>query len=114
MLNAYPYNNGHVMVAPKRHVPDMSTLSAEEVLDLWQSVEKARRLLSRTLKPHGFNIGMNLGLEGGAGIPGHVHVHIVPRWRGDTNFMPVVSGTKVISQSLEDVRKALVDAERSD
>lgn len=114
MLNLFPYNNGHLMVAPKRHIPDMSTLSPEELLDLWQSVEQVRRLLAKVLKPHGFNIGMNIGAEGGAGITEHVHIHIVPRWRGDTNFMPVVSGTKVISESLEEVRKALVDAQRSD
>lgn len=107
LLNKYPYNNGHVMVAPSRHVSDLSPLSAQELLDVWQAVEKVRSLLAKTLKPHGFNIGMNIGAAAGAGIADHVHIHIVPRWNGDTNFMPILSEAKIISQSLDEVRKLL-------
>jgi ATP adenylyltransferase len=114
MLNKYPYNNGHLMVAPSRHVKDLSSLTKDELLDVWQAVEKARALLARILKPQGFNIGMNIGSAAGAGIPGHVHIHIVPRWTGDTNFMPVLGKTKIISQSLDEVHKALKHAQRAD
>jgi ATP adenylyltransferase len=107
MLNIYPYNNGHLMIAPLRHVKDLSSLNDAELLDLMRSVEKARSLLSKALKPDGFNIGVNMSRVAGAGIPGHLHVHIVPRWNGDTNFMPVIGNTKVISQSLDALHKLL-------
>jgi ATP adenylyltransferase len=95
------------MVAPIKHVKDLTKLSDVQLLDLMRSVEKARALLAQTLNPAGFNIGINMSAIAGAGIPGHLHVHIVPRWKGDTNFMPVVGDTKVISQSLEQLRKIL-------
>jgi ATP adenylyltransferase len=107
ILNIFPYNNGHLMIAPLRHVKDLSKLSDKELLDLMRSVEKARALLSDTLKPEGFNIGVNMSRAAGAGIPGHLHVHIVPRWNGDTNFMPVLGATKIISQSLNQLHKIL-------
>jgi len=107
LLNIYPYNNGHLMISPKKHVKDLSLLNKEELLDLFDSLDKAKKLLENTLKPDGFNIGINLSRSAGAGIPGHIHIHIVPRWNGDTNFMPVVSGTKVISQSLKELHKIL-------
>lgn len=107
ILNIFPYNNGHLMVAPIKHVKDLTKLSDVQLLDLMRSVEKARALLAQTLNPAGFNIGINMSAIAGAGIPGHLHVHIVPRWKGDTNFMPVVGDTKVISQSLEQLRKIL-------
>jgi ATP adenylyltransferase len=107
MLNIFPYNNGHLMIAPRRHVRDFSKLSDGELLDLMRSVESARMLLARTIKPGGFNIGINMSDVAGAGIPGHLHVHIVPRWKGDTNFMPVVGDTKIISQSLNQLHKIL-------
>lgn len=111
ILNIFPYNNGHVMVAPLRHVRDLSRLCDKEVLDLMRSVERTRKLLIAALKPEGFNIGVNMGRVSGAGIPGHLHVHIVPRWNGDTNFMPIVGNTKVISQSLEQLHKLLRHAD---
>jgi ATP adenylyltransferase len=107
ILNIFPYNNGHLMIAPLRHVRDLSKLTDRGLLDLMHSVERARRLLSATLKPDGFNIGINMSRVAGAGIPGHLHVHIVPRWNGDTNFMPVIGNTKVISQSLHQLHKLL-------
>ena len=107
ILNIFPYNNGHLMIAPLRHVRDLSRLTDEELLDLAHSVETARLLLERTLHPDGFNIGINMSAVAGAGIPGHLHVHIVPRWKGDTNFMPVLGNTKIISQSLAQLHKIL-------
>lgn len=111
LLNIYPYNNGHVMVAPRRHVRSLGALSDEEILDIFKSVIKAQGLLQRKLKPQGFNIGINLGKSAGAGIAQHMHIHIVPRWNQDTNFMPVIFGTKVISQSLKDLKKQLKNAQ---
>ncbi len=110
LLNIYPYNNGHLMVSPKKHVKDLSQLNKEELLDLFSCLDKAKKLLESTLKPDGFNIGINLSRSAGAGIPGHIHIHIVPRWNGDTNFMPVVAKTKVISQSLSELHKLLKKA----
>jgi ATP adenylyltransferase len=107
MLNIFPYNNGHLMIAPLTHVKDLSKLDDLELLDLLRSVEKARLLLDKTLKPEGYNIGINMSAVAGAGIPGHLHVHIVPRWKGDTNFMPVLGNTKIISQSLTQLHKLL-------
>jgi len=98
------------MIAPKKHVKDLSQLNKDELLDLFDSLNKAKKLLEKTLKPDGFNIGINLSRSAGAGIPGHIHIHIVPRWNGDTNFMPVVAGTKVISQSLKELHKLLKKA----
>jgi ATP adenylyltransferase len=107
LLNIFPYNNGHLMVAPKRHVKDLDKLKADELLALVRDLLLAKKLLAKVLKPEGFNIGINSGSVAGAGMPGHLHIHIVPRWTGDTNFMPVLGGTKVISQSLEELRKRL-------
>jgi ATP adenylyltransferase len=107
MLNIFPYNNGHLMIAPLLHAKNLSKLNDVELLDLLRSVEKARLLLDKTLKPEGYNIGINMSAVAGAGIPGHLHVHIVPRWKGDTNFMPVLGNTKIISQSLTQLHKLL-------
>ena len=107
LLNIFPYNNGHLMVSPRKHVRNMDNLKDEELLDLCQAVSLAKKLLQKVLKPQGFNIGLNLGSVAGAGIPGHLHVHIVPRWKGDTNFMPVLGQTKIISQSLGELHKQL-------
>ena len=111
MLNIFPYNNGHLMVSPKRHIRDISRLNDAEVLDLFRAVSKAKNLLAKTLSPAGFNIGINMSGAAGAGIPGHLHIHIVPRWNGDTNFMPVLHNTKVISQSLKELHKQLKHAQ---
>jgi ATP adenylyltransferase len=107
ILNIFPYNNGHLMIAPKRHVKDLADLKKTELLDLMEALLSAKKLLAEVLKPEGFNIGINAGNVAGAGIPGHLHIHIVPRWTGDTNFMPVLGQTKIISQSLEELRKIL-------
>jgi ATP adenylyltransferase len=101
MLNLYPYNNGHVMVSPYRHVKSLELLSESELLDLMSLVNSTKVLLDKKLKPHGYNIGLNIGKIAGAGFAGHVHIHIVPRWTGDTNFMPLIAGTKIISESLD-------------
>ena len=108
LLNLYPYTNGHLMVAPSRHVGDLEALTAQEWADMFRLAKRLITRLRTTLHPHGFNVGLNLGRVAGAGIPGHLHLHVVPRWRGDTNFMPVVSGTRVISQSLDHLYALLV------
>jgi len=102
VLNLYPYNSGHLMIVPVRHVGQLGDLHADELLELGQLLQIATRALERTMQPHGFNIGMNLGRIAGAGIQDHVHYHLVPRWSGDTNFMPVTGETKVVSESLRD------------
>ncbi|MDD5439648.1 MAG: HIT domain-containing protein [Candidatus Omnitrophica bacterium] len=101
LLNKYPYNNGHVMVAPYRHVDGFDHLGDDALIDMMRMVNKAKRLLDSTLKPHGYNIGANISRTAGAGFDQHVHMHVVPRWNGDTNFMPVLNDAKVISESLE-------------
>ncbi len=110
ILNLYPYNNGHLLIVPNRHVNDISKLKREEREDLFDALDVAKKLLDDVLKPNGYNIGINLGRAAGAGFPGHLHVHVVPRWKGDVNFMPVTASTKVISQSLKSVHKLLTDA----
>ncbi|MCM8759102.1 MAG: HIT domain-containing protein [Candidatus Omnitrophica bacterium] len=107
VMNIYPYNNGHLMVAPILHKKDLEDLTEEEIIEMTQAIKKALRIIKKVLKPEGFNIGVNLGKCSGAGLPGHIHVHIVPRWIGDTNFMPVVASTKVIPQSLEQLSEVL-------
>jgi len=101
ILNAFPYNAGHMMVIPYREAGDLSDLSVEERNDLMHLTVRAKEILQYTSAPHGFNIGYNLGSAAGAGIPQHLHCHIVPRWNGDTNFMPVIGKTRVLPQSLE-------------
>ena len=103
MMNRYPYNNGHLLVAPVRHVAETVELGPEEVLDLWATVDAAVKSLRELMNPDGFNVGLNFGRCAGAGLPGHMHIHVVPRWDGDTNFMNVCSDTDVISQSLVDL-----------
>ena len=100
MLNAYPYNPGHLMVAPSRHVGDLEELTAEELEDASSLLQRSIRALKEVSSPHGFNLGMNLGRVAGAGVADHLHWHIVPRWDGDTNFMPVVGETKVLPELL--------------
>lgn len=102
MMNRYPYNNGHLMVAPSRHCPDLEGLREAELHDLFRLLTLSTRVLKKSLRPHGFNVGLNLGKVGGAGVEDHVHIHVVPRWKGDTNFMPVLGGTKVIPEFLEE------------
>jgi len=110
ILNRFPYNNGHLMIAPGRHVEDISKASAIELQEMTAAMQTMVSCMKKVLNPHGFNIGMNIGFVSGAGER-HIHLHIVPRWTGDTNFMPIFTPTKVMSQSLKEVytqlRKAL-------
>jgi ATP adenylyltransferase len=112
MLNIYPYNNGHLLISPLRHIAEIDLLKPEEALDLFNSLKRAKGLLQKVLKPQGYNIGFNLGRSAGAGITGHLHLHLVPRWAGDTNFMPIAGNTRVISQSLAELAKRLKNAEK--
>jgi len=107
MLNLYPYNNGHVMVAPYRHVKGLERLSESELTDLMKLVNKTKLELDKKLKPDGYNIGINIGKVSGAGFAGHLHIHVVPRWTGDTNFMPLIANSKVVSESLDAIFKLL-------
>ncbi|MGL6227065.1 MAG: HIT family protein [Thermoguttaceae bacterium] len=101
ILNRFPYNNGHLLIAPKRHCANLSDLTGEEQMDLIRQIDIWVERLKERMKPDGFNVGLNLGLAAGAGLPGHLHWHVVPRWDGDTNFMCAVGSTKVIPQSLD-------------
>lgn len=101
VLNRYPYNNGHLMVAPYRHVDNLGVMSDGERSELLALAAAACAALKKAMRPDGFNIGLNLGVSAGAGLKDHLHLHIVPRWEGDTNFMPVIAGVKVIPQSLD-------------
>ena len=102
ILNRYPYNNGHLMVIPRRHTADFASLPLEELDDLHRLLQVAVQLVKEAYQPEGFNLGMNLGKVAGAGIADHLHHHVVPRWGGDTNFMPIISDTKVLVQHLDD------------
>ncbi|MDA0347001.1 MAG: HIT domain-containing protein [Verrucomicrobia bacterium] len=101
ILNRFPYNAGHILVLPFREVGELENLTAEERTEFFDLIIRGKKILSTALKPDGFNIGMNLGSAAGAGIPVHLHAHIVPRWNGDTNFMPVLGQTRVLPTSLE-------------
>jgi ATP adenylyltransferase len=107
MLNRYPYNSGHLMVAPFHHVGELEEIEDEESLDMQRLMQRCVKALKEAMQPDGFNIGMNLGTVAGAGIPDHLHWHVVPRWNGDTNFMPVVGGGKVIPQLLDESLRIL-------
>jgi ATP adenylyltransferase len=100
MLNKYPYNSGHLMVAPYRHVGEVEELEDEEALDMQRLLQRSIKAVKEAIQPDGFNLGMNLGRVAGAGVPDHLHWHVVPRWNGDTNFMPVTGETKVIPHRL--------------
>jgi ATP adenylyltransferase len=107
LLNAYPYNSGHLMIAPNRHVGELEQLEESELFELFSETRRAVAALKQGLKPHGFNVGLNLGRVAGAGIPGHLHIHVVPRWGGDTNFMPVMGETKVLPELLQETATKL-------
>jgi ATP adenylyltransferase len=107
LLNRYPYNGGHLMVVPYKEVPDLNGLTDEEMADLWKLVRRCTNALKAVMKPDGFNIGINLGKVAGAGIAEHLHIHIVPRWLGDTNFMPVIAGTSVVPDALKEIAAKL-------
>lgn len=110
VLNLYPYNSGHLMVVPYRHVADYDELVEAEVAELGRFTQTAMRTLRGVSGPHGFNIGLNQGSAAGAGIAAHLHQHVVPRWGGDTNFMPIVAHTRVLPELLSDARSALAHA----
>lgn len=110
IINLYPYNAGHVMVAPYRHCKDITELTQAERLDIMNAAALATSAIQIACNPEGFNIGFNLGAVAGAGIPGHIHLHIVPRWNGDTNFMPIIADTKHISLDLAVLYKELIKA----
>lgn len=113
ILNIYPYNNGHIMIVPYRHVDDLTKLNEEEISDMMALLNRTQKLLTKKLRPDGFNIGINIGRAAGAGIKNHVHIHIVPRWVGDVNCMPVFTSTKVISQSLDALYGLLTKCSRA-
>jgi ATP adenylyltransferase len=113
LLNSYPYTGGHLMVVPYKQTPDLDGLMADELTELMTLTRRCISALKAVMKPHGFNVGLNLGHVAGAGIESHLHIHVVPRWNGDTNFMPVIAGTTVVPQALADLaaqlRKALAE-----
>ena len=112
IMNKYPYNNGHVMIVPFKHRNNLADLDDKERLELFDLLALSQKALSQALKPQGFNAGINFGRAAGAGIEEHLHIHLVPRWSGDTNFMPVIGGTKVISEALESSREQLAETFR--
>jgi ATP adenylyltransferase len=107
LLNRYPYTGGHLMVVPYKQSPDLDGLTDDEVSDLWKLVRRCITALKREMKPDGFNVGINLGKVAGAGIIEHVHIHIVPRWSGDVNFMAVIADTSVVPQALTELAARL-------
>ena len=107
VLNTFPYNPGHVLVAPFRHTGDLESLSEPELRDIDRLLQRSVTVLRDEMDPQGFNVGMNLGRVAGAGVPGHLHWHVVPRWNGDTNFMPVVGQTRVLPELVEDTYRKL-------
>lgn len=109
VLNLYPYNPGHLLVCPYRHVPMYTDVDDDEVAEMADLTRKAMVALSAASRPHGFNIGMNQGAIGGAGVAEHLHQHVVPRWGGDMNFMPIIGGTKTMPMLLEDTRELIVE-----
>jgi len=111
MMNRYPYTVGHLMAVPYRKTAEISVLGENEIVELWNLVAHAQALLRATMKAQGFNVGLNLGECAGAGIVDYLHVHIVPRWSGDTNFMPILSGTRTLSEGLRALYDKLIDAQ---
>jgi ATP adenylyltransferase len=101
VMNKYPYNCGHLLVVPYREIADISDLSPEERVEFFDAIVRAKEILQKGLSPDAFNVGFNLGAGAGAGIPSHLHCHVVPRWNGDTNFMPVISDTRVLPEAMD-------------
>lgn len=114
LLNAFPYTGGHLMVVPYKQVQDLNGLVDEELTELFRLTRRCQNALARVMKPEGFNIGLNLGKVAGAGILEHLHIHVVPRWQGDTNFMPVLAGTTVVPQALKELAATLRAAMNDD
>jgi ATP adenylyltransferase len=113
VLNRFPYNNGHLLIAPLAHKGALADLDASEMLESMQTMNRMIAVLDDVMHPDGYNVGLNLGKAAGAGLPGHLHWHVVPRWNGDTNFMPILTETKVIVQSLDTLYDLLVDCLKS-
>jgi len=111
MMNRYPYTVGHLMAVPYRKVAELSALGENEIVELWSLVVYSQTLLRATVKAQGFNIGLNLGECAGAGVPDHLHIHVVPRWSGDTNFMPILGGARVLSDGLRALYEKLMEAQ---
>ncbi|HWG44526.1 MAG TPA: HIT domain-containing protein [Gemmataceae bacterium] len=109
VLNRFPYNNGHLLIAPRQHKGRLDELTPEELLETMETLRRMVGVLDELMHPNGYNIGLNLGHAAGAGLPGHLHWHIVPRWHGDTNFMPILTDAKVIVQSLDALYDLLVE-----
>jgi len=114
LLNTFPYNGGHLMIVPYKQVQDLNGLTDEEMTDLMRLTRRCQNALTRVMKPDGFNVGINLGKVAGAGILEHLHVHVVPRWQGDTNFMPVLANTTVVPQALRELAAQLRTALESE
>jgi ATP adenylyltransferase len=112
MMNRYPYTVGHLMAVPYRKVAELSALGENEIVELWNLLVHAQRLLRAAVKAEGFNIGLNLGECAGAGVPHHLHIHVVPRWTGDTNFMPIIGGARVLSDGLRALYDKLIEAQQ--
>jgi ATP adenylyltransferase len=107
ILNLYPYNNGHLMVVPNRHVPNLASMAPDELAELMQLTRRSEIVLNEAYKPQGINVGINLGRPAGAGVADHLHVHLVPRWNGDTNFMTVVGNVRVVPEALDATKAKL-------
>ncbi len=114
IMNGFPYNSGHILVAPNRHVGDLSDLEREEREEMFDLILRIKAIMKRIMRPDGFNFGFNLGAAAGAGLRDHVHGHLVPRWFGDTNFMPVIGNLRVVPQALEDTARLLRQAWREE
>jgi ATP adenylyltransferase len=114
LLNSFPYAGGHLMVVPYKAVPDFNGLTDEELADLMKLTRRCQNALTKVMKPDGFNIGLNIGAAAGAGFADHLHVHVVPRWKGDANFMPVIGHTSILPEALADVAEKLRAALRLD
>ena len=113
LLNRFPYNSGHLLIAPGAHVARLDDLAGSVVLGMMGMVRDAQHVLREAVKAQGFNVGLNFGRCAGAGLPGHMHIHVVPRWEGDTNFMPIMDDVRVMPQALEAMRDLLVETSRS-
>ena len=107
LLNLYPYNNGHILIAPYKHEGDIEKLGEEEMREMMELLVELKAKVDRIMNPHGYNVGFNLGHASGAGLEGHLHMHLVPRWENDTNFMPVLGETKIIPQHLDEIWESL-------
>lgn len=103
IMNKFPYNAGHLLISPIKHTGTLEELNSDELLDLISTVRFSLKVLEVAMKPHGFNVGINIGRVAGAGLPDHIHFHVIPRWNGDTSFISVISDTKVISQSMDEI-----------